>query len=102
MLLSKGIGYNPNDNNNHFQEDIQMNLWMKRPLSIALVSLFTALSLAACGTSTTNPSGAAPQSNSAPAAPAASTTATPAPTAGTEGKITVQDAQGTVELAKNL
>ncbi|MEK3719363.1 ABC transporter substrate-binding protein [Paenibacillus sp. FSL H8-0034] len=74
-----------------------MNLWMKRPLSIALVSLFTALSLAACGTSTTNPSGAAPQSNSAPAA---STTATPAPTAGTEGKITVQDAQGTVELAK--
>lgn len=73
-----------------------MNLWMKRPLSIALVSLFTALSLAACGTSTTTPSGAAPQSSTAPAA----STTTPAPAAGTDGKITVQDAQGTFELAK--
>ncbi|WP_091174582.1 Fe(3+) dicitrate ABC transporter substrate-binding protein [Paenibacillus sp. 1_12] len=66
-----------------------MNLWIKRPLSIALVSLFTALSLTACGTATTTPSGTAPQTNPTPAAAAS-----------TEGKITVQDAQGTVELAK--
>jgi ABC-type Fe3+-citrate transport system substrate-binding protein len=91
-----------------------MNLWKKRPISLAWLSLFVAISLAACGTSTNNQSGAAPQANPAPSAsapaatPAPTTTApqasapttTPAATAPTDGKITVQDAMGTVVLAK--
>jgi ABC-type Fe3+-citrate transport system substrate-binding protein len=57
--------------------------------SIALISVF-ALSLAACG-KTTNTESAA---TTVPAA------ASPAPTAKADGKITVQDAMGTVELPK--
>ncbi|NHN32133.1 ABC transporter substrate-binding protein [Paenibacillus agricola] len=83
-----------------------MNLWKKRPISLAWMSLFVAISLAACGTSTNNQSGAAPQASQAPAATPAPTAApaatptTPAAAATQDGKITVQDAMGTVELAK--
>jgi ABC-type Fe3+-citrate transport system substrate-binding protein len=101
MFLLERFSYNPIDNNNHFQEDIQMNLW-KRPLSVALMSIMVTLSLVACGTSTTNQSGSAPQASPAPAAaPAQAPVQTPAASAApTDGKITVQDALGTVELSK--
>lgn len=64
-----------------------MNFWMKHMFSIVLISLI-AVSLAACGNSTTNQTGAPAQEGSQPSA------------AQTDGKITVQDALGTVELPK--
>jgi iron complex transport system substrate-binding protein len=109
MLLWRGISYNPNENNNHYQEEYRMSLWIQRPISLAWLCLFIAISLAACGTSTNNQSGAAPQASQAPVqapaqtpaqTPAASIPTTPAATAPKDGKITVQDAVGTVELAK--
>ncbi|TBL77304.1 ABC transporter substrate-binding protein [Paenibacillus thalictri] len=73
-----------------------MQLQTSRLVTLMLF-LVIALSLAACG-QTAAPSA---QGSSTPAAPAPAPAASPAPAAApSDGKITVEDAQGTVTLAK--
>ncbi|AEI44634.1 periplasmic binding protein [Paenibacillus mucilaginosus KNP414] len=82
------MGYNPTDNNYHFQgEKETMSHWMTRTLRTVLICLF-AVSLAACGKTV-------PKEEAS-----ASGNAAPASAAQKAGKITVQDAMGTVELAQ--
>ncbi|MBO9606454.1 MAG: ABC transporter substrate-binding protein [Paenibacillaceae bacterium] len=71
---------------------------LPRLLTLAL-ALVMAISLAACGSKTDSSQGGQP-SASASVKPSASASVSPSATAAADGKITVEDAQGTVTLAK--